>query len=328
MCKSIKTWVLGLGLVLGVTSAVKGQDLKISGTIFGDFYYIASSNVPDDTLKKWGEYGFLMRRINLTFDKKQDENVNLRVRLEMESPNVNRTREIKLVPYLKDAAVNVKIKDANVIFGIQPTLVYENAEKVWGYRFVEKTVLDFQKIVSSRDFGISGSMKVSVARFALFAARGGKSNYTLYGTLSAEPVKDLILEISGRYDKVNDTTATTLIHPFVGYKGEDLRAGLEFGLLKANDNTSKFLSVFAAKEVTRRIEIFARFDRVFQANPEASNISYMILSKDSAMNLIFAGLSYKVAKNVSVAPNVAYAMYDDSNIKKDLYLKATMNVNF
>lgn len=325
--KSIRTWVWGLAMVLAV-SVVNGQDLKISGVMFGDFYYIASSNVPEDTLKKWGEYGFLMRRINLTFDKKQDENVNLRVRLEMESPNVNKTREIKLVPYLKDATLNVKIKNANLAFGIQPTLVYENAEKVWGYRFVEKTVLDFQRVVPSRDFGLSGSMKISVSKLALLAARGGKSKYTIYGSLSAEPVKDLIVELSGRYNKVNDTTSTTLIHPFLGYKREDFRAGVEFGLLKANGNTFKFLSIFTAKELTRRMEIFARFDRAFQANSEASNISYMVLSKDSPMNLIFGGLSYKIAKNVSIAPNIAYAMYDDSSIKNDLYLKATINVNF
>lgn len=315
-------WV---ALILSGLGSVYAQDaVKISGVMFGDIYYISSSNI--DTLK--GQYGFLARRINLNFDKKQDENVNIRVRLEMESPNIDKPREIKLIPYVKDAYILFKTLDANITVGIQPTIVFENAEKIWGYRFVEKTVLDFQKVVPSRDFGLSISRKISLVNFSLMGARGGKPTYSLYSSLSLEPMKNVLLEVSGRYERQNDSVTTVLLHPFLGYKSEGFRAGVEFTYLKNNSNSSRFLSAFATKELTRRLEAFVRFDRAFQANPDAAKIAYMVLSKDSPVNLIFTGLSYKVAKNVSIAPNISYAMYDDSSIKSDLYVKATFNVNF
>ncbi|MGB9824183.1 MAG: hypothetical protein ACPLN0_07045 [Candidatus Hydrothermia bacterium] len=321
----VKRMVGALVLTLATMGISRSQDaIKTSGAFFGDLYYIANSNV--DTLKN--RYGFLMRRVNLNFDKMQDENVNIRVRLEMEGPNVDRTPEVKLTPYLKDAFISLKTFETNFTFGIQPTLVFENVEKIWGFRFVEKTVLDFQRVIPSRDFGISVSRKISMANLSLLAAKGGKSNYTVYSAIVFDLTKNLLFEVTGRYEKENDTTTSILIHPFLGYKSENLRAGLEFTYLKKNGEASKFLSLFASKEVTRRAEVFVRFDRAFEANSQASKITYMVLSNNSPMNLIFTGLSYKIAKKTTISPNFAYAMYDDDNIKNDFYLKLTFNVGF
>jgi hypothetical protein len=65
-----------------------------------------------------------------------------------------------------------------------------------------------------------------------------------------------------------------------------------------------------------------------QANPEANKITYMPLSKLSKANILYAGLSYKIIKNVSIAPNIAYAVYDNGNITNDLYAKLTFNASF
>jgi len=323
--KTIKTWVMTVLTMLMAVQGAKAQNaLKTSGVMFGDIYYINQSNI--DSLK--GKYGFQIRRINLTFDKKIDDAVSIRVRMEMESPNVDRTPDTKLIPYLKDAYLSYKMENAKFTFGVQPTIILETPEKVWGLRPAEKTLLDFQKVVSSRDLGFSLGFKQSIVELNLLAAKGGKNKLNNYFGLKIQPLEGLTIDFSGRYEIINDTTTATLLRPFIGYERPTFRTGVEFAYYQRENDKQGFASVFAVKEITRRIEAYLRYDRIMQANKEANKISYMPMSTLSKSNIIFAGLSFKIAKNVSIIPNLAYVMYDNNNIKNDLYAKLTFNASF
>lgn len=323
--KSQRGWIMTAVLILMAVQNAKSQEaMKTSGVMFGDMYYIQQSNI--DSLK--GQYGFLIRRINLTFDKKTEDRVSVRVRLEMKSPNVDKRPETKLTPYIKDAYLSYNIGSAKFTFGVQPTIILESPEKVWGLRAVEKTLLDFQRIVPSRDLGISLNFKKSIGELSILSAKGGKNKLNNYFGLKIEPFKGLIFDFSGRYEIIDDSTTATLLRPFIGYNIPTFRVGAEFGYYQKKNGRQGFASIFAAKEITRRMEAYLRYDRVMQANPEGDKISYMPLSKFSKANLIYAGLSYKIIKNVSLIPNVAYVMYDNKNITNDFYVKLTFYASF
>lgn len=323
--KTVKLWVImALTILLGAQTAKAQDAVKVSGVMFGDIYYINQSNI--DTLK--GKYGFLIRRINLTFDKKIEEVAAVRVRLEMESPNVDKTPETKLAPYLKDAYLSYKIGIVKFAFGVQPTIILETPEKVWGLRSVEKTLLDFQRVVSSRDLGVSANFKQSIAELNLLVAKGGKNKLNNYFGIKIQPFEGLTFDLSGRYELIDDSNTRLLLRPFIGYEMPTFRTGMEFAYYKKGNDKQGFASIFAVKEITRRMEVYLRYDRLMQANPEANKITYMPLSKLSKANILYAGLSYKIIKNVSIAPNIAYAMYDNRNITNDLYAKLTFNASF
>jgi len=131
--------------------SAQGQP-KISGVIFGDYFYNASQN--NSANKDMN--GFQFRRIYTTADFSISENFTTRFRLEADQSNNSLTPGGKVGVMVKDAWLQWKniFEGSNVVLGISPTPAFEVAESIWGNRFLEKTMLDYWGVVSSRDFGV------------------------------------------------------------------------------------------------------------------------------------------------------------------------------
>lgn len=138
---------------------------KFTGYIFGDYYYNAArdtaiakfKNVANGGVKDLN--GFNIRRAYLTYDNDISCCFTSRFRLEM-TDKENLT-DGKIGVFVKDAYVKWKgfIEGHDITIGIQPSPSFEIAEKAWGYRAIEKTIMDLRGIASSRDFGITLSGK-------------------------------------------------------------------------------------------------------------------------------------------------------------------------
>ncbi|MEX0736744.1 MAG: hypothetical protein WD182_04830, partial [Bacteroidota bacterium] len=75
----------------------------------------------------------------------------------MEADQSALTASNKLLVYIKDAYLiwrGMLGSGHDVIFGISPTPSFQTSEEIWGYRSLEKTILDHRGLVSSRDIGI------------------------------------------------------------------------------------------------------------------------------------------------------------------------------
>jgi len=139
--------------LLGLQSLLFPQEkVKISGLVYSDYFY----NVNNSDLTKKDINGLQFRRIYFTTDFAAEENIDVRFRLESDQSTNSNTAGGKLGVMVKDAYLKWKgiFSGSDLIIGISPTTAYEVSEAAWGYRNLEKTILDFDGIISSRDFGI------------------------------------------------------------------------------------------------------------------------------------------------------------------------------
>lgn len=310
-------------LLIGCHSAVWAEG--ISGYFFGDYYYSAKSH--DSALEN--RSGFQYRRIYFTYDKGMSDELSTRLRLEMNSPSFPAANEKKrLEPFVKHAYLKWKSPAwrTATYFGLSGTPTWANVEKVWGYRHVTKTLLDLQKLAGSTDFGAAVKGNIDAEKklsYHLMVANGmGTSgeidqNKKVYLSVAARPISGVVAEV---YADVGDTEGglnQRTVQGFLGYQHDIFRLGVQAAnqTREQDDNAEDLnltgISVFAAAQITEnRVWGFARFDRMFSANPDGERISYTPYSDTAKSNTIIIGLDWTVIKDLNIIPNLFLVFYD------------------
>jgi hypothetical protein len=305
------------------TSSVRADKLKppavkVSGLMFGDYYYMAqnhNASVED-------ENGFRFRRAYLTFDGKLNDFVDTQLRFEMNSPG-DFVSTGKLNPFVKDAWIRLKYaSDQQAILGMSWTPAFEFIENFWGYRSLEKTALDLQQMESSRDFGIAlkgGVGSSGIADYHLMVSNGaGEKSETNQGkkvlfAIGHLPSKGVVAQFFTDYEWRPEGPRYTF-QGFLGYGGSRGRVGLQYAhqrrkLLPKNVDLN-LLSVFGVGNVSERVSLIGRYDRMFEPNPEGNSIGYLPFDPQAKSNLFLAGLDLKAYSRFSIMPNVEVVKYD------------------
>lgn len=323
---------------------------KFSGYMFGDYFYNVArdsafnsgglSNAADATKGAKDFQGFQLRRIYFAYDNDISEKFTTRLRLEADQGDIYGSGKIGFA--IKDAYLQWKdvFEGSSLIFGISPTPSFDVSEGVWGYRFLEKTIMDLRGIDPSRDFGIALNGKFDnegTINYRIMIANGsGNKPETdkykrFYGMLHFKPTKELVITLNGDYKaapSINDP-ASTSVSPatisnstvtgslFAAYKEPDkFSLGVE-GFLQSTQNgyhdptstspdlTSKSamgFTVYASVNFNPEVALVGRYD-FFDPNSNSG-------SKGDSRNLIIGGLSWKPDKNVSLMPNVEVETYE------------------
>ena len=312
--------------ICGILSA---QNLpKFSGLMFGDvFYNVSQNNSADKDLN-----GFQFRRIYFTADYNISDNFNTRFRLEADQSNKSLTPGNKLGVMVKDAWLQWKnvFEGSNLVFGISPTPAFEVAESIWGNRFLEKTMLDYWGIVSSRDFGIDLKGNLQQDGQIKYWIKIGNNNSNgpeinkykrYYGMLEFHPAKKITVTAYGDfassaavYDQVQNSNISNnavVGALFLGFKDEKLSFGAEgFYRTVQNGYKKSFISPFenlnsygislwANMYFNDNAKFVVRYDR-FDPNSDADN--------DGNSFLLFA-LDYSPAAKIHISPNIEIKTY-------------------
>jgi len=214
------------------------------------------------------------------------------------------------VPFVKDLYLTWTYTGSHsATFGVTPPPAFETAENVWGYRSLEKTILDFQGIVDSRDFGIRIDGPITsggLFRYAAMLANNSASRTETdaykraYVHLSAHPTDNVVLSIGGdRAGYGDDRTDATRLSGFGGLVFDHIRVGLEgFWSRVTMEDDNEFshtgLSLFGSVRITRQWEVVARVDR---AKEERSGV-------DLLETFVLAGVSYQPNEFVQLIPNL------------------------
>jgi len=322
---SAKFYILILLFTFGLLFANEG---KFSGYMIGDYYWVVAHH--DSSLKD--KNGFWFRRIYFTYDQELTDAFSVRLRFEMASDGKFGKDAIKHTPYIKDAHLKWKYtKNHRLIVGISPTPTWGVLEKFWGYRSVEKTLLDIQKWSSSRDFGIAfkgsllgeGNMKY---HFMAANGSGEKSEINpgkkIFGAVSYHFSKELFIQLYADWnDNVHNKSYSgwTTLQGFAGYKNDIFKLGLQAARqirkpYGENNLTLDAASAFAVFNISEKIKIFARIDRMFSENPEGHKISYLPFDNTAKSNLYIAGLDYSPAKGVHFIPNIELIKYEKNSV--------------
>ncbi|MGK9369641.1 hypothetical protein ACSSWA_12125 [Melioribacter sp. Ez-97] len=306
-----------------ISFQISAQNLpKLSGLVFGDYFY----NVQQNDNGKNDINGFQFRRIYFTTDFKISEKFSTRFRLESswQSSNFN--------TIVKDAWLkwNDIFEGSDVIVGLSPTPAFSISEEAWGYRFLEKTILDYNKIVSSRDMGLDlkGNL-TSNGKIKYWLKIGNNSKSGLesdkfkryYSMLQFNPAKNLTFTAyfdyasSGLIEdgftnsfKKNNSIVSAV---FAGYSYKDLNLGIESFYRKIENNFHKStasplsdqnsygVSVWSHFRLNEKLKLVCRFD-YFEPNSD--------LSKDEN-SLILLAADFLPDKSVHFAPNIEIVTY-------------------
>ena len=296
--------------------------VKFSGLMFGDYFYNAAAW--DSTKKDFN--GFQFRRIYITNDYTISDNFSTRFRLEADQSSGSNTAGGKVGVMVKDAWLKWKdiFSGSDLIFGISPTPAFDVSEGAWGHRYLEKTIMDLDGIVPSRDFGVDLKGKFDDKGTAKYWVKvgNGKGNAPednkdkrVYGLLEFDPSPELLITVYGDYAS-NPQVNKKDVNAFVGAGFINFREkgkfsiGLE-GFLRSQQNSNPVgslgtlssigVSVWVYANLSEKAQIVGRFD-MYDPNTESK-------SDKDGKNLILAGIQFNPVEHVSITPNVEVFTY-------------------
>ncbi|MEO8720294.1 MAG: hypothetical protein ABI297_02300 [Ginsengibacter sp.] len=325
---------------------------KISGYAFGDYAYklhadsalrgnLQYSKLP----KNYSSFNF--RRIYLQYDYHFSPNISSQLLLAHES-----TSEVDLSSsnvltdnnrafYIKAMNISFKniIPQATIVAGQQATPTFSRlSETVWGYRSIEKTIVDMRGISSSNDLGVGIYGKIGKNENVGYDIMVGNSNGAKVEIDKYKKIytsmyfyfldKKLVLQGNFEHDKTASVPLQKNINnfkAFAGYKTSTTAVGVEaFTQLKTNniyylkgigdsvytDVRRSGISFFMTRQLTKnKLNLFARFDLY---NPDSKyNNSHNYESGYNTTKEMFAtlGLDFIPYKNVHIMPNLWVNQY-------------------
>lgn len=350
-----------LAIVVGSGLAVQGQTTsKIKGVVFADYNYLAGNH---DEAKE-GLNDFSIRRVYLTFENTLAKDIKMRFRLESAHPKFGTSAKIN--PFVKHAYLEWAnlIPRHKLYLGIAETNALKNAETYWGYRSIEKTIMDLNKISASADMGIAlkGSLIDQKLHHWLTVFNGTgygsaevdkykKIGYSLWVT----PVEGLILEGYVDYEKQDAATGSfkyakdyyqsssyTTLKGFVGYSGRAFTVGAEYfrrsnreagasdaaGTSRVDVHKAGF-SVFGSWITPMpKLKVFARYDSFDPNTDDDVWVSQTRNGVDDDYSLIIAGLDYIPRGNIHFMPNIMIKRFTADGMNNDVTARMTLYYKF
>lgn len=313
-------------LLIAAAGDVEAQSVDVGGRAYIDYFYTLSS--PDDDAE--GFHGFTYRRLYLTADATLSEDFRARARLEA---NDGTTGAKGPVPFVKDLWIAWNYNGGHsAMLGVMPPPVFELAEDVWDYRSLEKTILDFQDVNDSRDFGIRFHGPLAsdgVVRYAVMLANNNAASPETdkfkrgYAQLSLHPTEELVFSAGAHHEGFGDAREEgTRLSAFGGYMAGTARFGVEaFWYLLEFTNGDEFrnrgVSLFGSVRLDPRWEVVGRVD---------------LSTEDAGMEsldetFILAGVAYAPVENVRIIPNLW--LFDAEAVNDTEALgRVTVDVNF
>lgn len=333
---------IGMSANIALAQVNVGESGTITGTVFGDFYWIPLNHNADLE----GNNGFWFRRVRFTYDRELSDSFSSRFRLDMSSEGDFLTSS-KIVPALKDAYLKWTNEDHAIYAGITSVPTWGVVEDVWAYRSVEKTPLDLQGFGSSRDFGIKvqGSLgKEDKIGYNFMLGNGnGDRNELNKGkkfmlAVNYQLSDNWIVEAYGDFNGQPNSRNIYTAQGFLGYQSEYLNFGALYAYqfrnntLTAGDLNLNLASVFANYTVSKRATYFLRVDRMFDPNPSGEGIDYIPFSDQAESTLIIAGVDLALDPGIHLIPNVETVVYGESSLgatpDADLIPRLTLFYNF
>lgn len=318
-----------LSLLLLLTSiTVQAQDQpagKVSGYVFGDYFYksggekakaVSTTQYSDSALTKGG--AFQLRRIYLYYEHSISETFQAQFLLEGNDGTTDGKGRHSVFIKLANLEWKNFLPDQNLAIGMVATPTWALSEKAWGYRSIEKPIIDMRGLGSSSDIGLLIKGSFGNEKMFGYMAMIGNGNgqkpennksKKYYGSLSAKPIKGLTFEVYGDLEssitepkKQFKSSQNILVKGFTAYQTDQFTVGVEAfkQTQKYTDTTNVTplgISLFASAPLVKdKLRAFARFDN-YDSNTKNTSSGYK-------ENFITAGVDYTAHKNVHIMPNI------------------------
>jgi hypothetical protein len=297
--------------------------------VFWNYNYDFSDDVQQNS-------AFELKRVYLGYKYKYDEKISAKITYDIgkNGAGSNHTAFIKIAQL--DYKLSSKVKlSMGVIGGKQ----FNDQEKVWGYRYIYKTLQDENKFGSSADLGVNAEIKLSDKLTTNIFALNGEGYKNLQdfdgnqrlGLNLMYAVSDSV-NLKFYYDTQQSADSESLnnIGLFAGYKSGGYSIGAEYNKME-NGTTYKTpidnhnldgISIYNRYSINDKYEIFARYDQI------SSNVVYGATNSwnyDDDGSLIIIGTQYIANDGVKFSLNARSFTY--KNLDTNLF-EVYFNVEF
>ena len=278
---------------------------------------------------------FELSRVYLGYKYSFNENFSAKITYDIGKNSAGSSHTAFLKIAQLDWKVNSKFKlSMGMIGGKQ----FNDQEKIWGYRYLYKTLQDEYKFGSSADLGVNAEIKISdklTSNVFIVNGEGYKNvqdedgNQRFGTNLIYKLNKNITTKIYYDTHAVVDSKAINNIGIFAGYKSDKFRFGAEYNEMQngetyktaSENHILKGLSFYSSYILNDKFELFIRYDKLSSNTIDGSNSNWNY-ENDGALNMI--GLEYKAVKGVKFSLNSRIFSYTDSNINDSslIYLNA------
>ena len=292
--------------------ALAQPSIDWSGLAWIDYSYTLASDDPEEE----GANTFDYRRIYLTADAPLGDGFRARVRLEAQGRST--TAQGRPAPFVKDAwaAWTYTASGHRAVLGVQPPPLFQVAEATWGYRSLDKTVIDRARVRDSRDFGLrlEGPLASGGAlRYAAMIGNGngvqpeprGEGSKHYYGQLQYIPDGPLRATLGADYTSRVPLSvqreASSQVSAFVGAVTPAYRVGVDVFYVRntfddpaQEDNDGVGASAFAVVNASPRTALIARYDYLDDD----------VRLTGGNQHYVLGGAAFRPTPNVALVPNV------------------------
>lgn len=303
-----------------VLSAQEKPSGKVHGYFFGDYFYKqggdASEVSPSQYSKSEKDFqAFQFRRLYLYYDHTFSDKFAAQFLLEGNDKTLDPGGRYGV--FVKTAYLEWKeiVPMGSLWFGLIPTPTWSLlSEKVWNYRSIEKTVVDFRGAGSASDIGVGLRGKFESKGTVNYVAMVGNGTgqkpennkyKKYYGSISVKPVPEIVLEGYVDYEPAALDKDKTTLKGFAAYQTAAFTAGIEvFQQTQSNagaagiDKIPFALAVFAWAPIpgADNLNGFGRFD-IYDPDTKTSTSGFK-------ENFFALGLDYMPLSNIHIMPNI------------------------
>ena len=297
--------------------------------VFWNYNYDFSEDVTQTS-------AFELDRVYLGYKYKFNDNVSAKITYDVGKNDAgsNYTAFVKIAQL--DYKLSSKVKlSMGMIGGKQ----FNDQEKVWGYRYIYKTLQDENKFGSSADLGVNAEIKLSDKLTTnIFALNGEGYKNPQDADGNQRFGLNLIYDLSDKlkmkfyYDTQASESSESLnnIGLFAGYKSGGYSIGAEYNKME-NGTTYKNpvdnhnldgISIYNRYSINDKYEIFARYDQISSNIVDGATNSW---NYDDDGSLIIIGTQYKANDGVKFSLNGRSFTYE--NLDTNLF-EVYFNVEF
>lgn len=219
----------------------------------------------------------------------------------------------QMVGFLKNAYIQYTNNKLTAYLGVISTTQFKVSEKIWGYRYIDKTFQDAYNFNSSADLGFNIEYEFTdflSADFSIINGEGYKrlqsDDYLRPGFgITAKPIKNITTRIFADY--MGDEIKQQSLALFLAYTGRKLTVGAEynyqknFAMKEGQDVYGP--SFYASLRATDKVNVFARYDHL-KSKALPGKIDPWQLDDDG--QLLMGGIELNIVKGIKISPNIRF----------------------
>lgn len=295
--------------------------VKVSSLIFFRWQkYVSGTGVPNN---------FDIDRAYIDFRKNLDKNASARLTLDI--ARINGASRQNLFDFLKYAYVDMPINGIIGKLGLQQTVWIDWAEKMLSLRYVAKTMLDNESVMSSSDFGIGAAGKFSLSNMPEIEYHTTLLNGPGFATAESNSEKAIGLRLNSTLYSA-ENSGKVLLGAFANSEylnGSQFGFGLSyqhdmgrfFGEMVTGSKNSKKISGASLGGILnlsfiKNYSIFARIDN-FDPDTNVAN---------DERSKLFYGIQYEWSKDIKLALDMQTAKIGNGDTTGIFYLHSMITI--